>query len=276
MPVEYRPLREGNLSDLVCCPGGLELAGKSFAGRLELVADWHRDRLREGMRGRVAYAEGVPRGFVEYAATEIAPFPIEAPGACVLLCFHWAGTEPEDSQHLVEERRMIEAAIADARPAFIGMAALGWNHPTHYPITLLRELGFREIIRDEPIALLWLPFRAGSATPTLARPQFRPRNLRSRGLLAVDQAWSARCPYSIHFAERMRSVVDAHPDRRQIDLRQYRIDTRDETFRLAASPWDWGWTYLNGEEISLFQYGADKLREEIARRVALLRGSSAS
>ncbi len=274
MFVEYRLLGEANLSDLVCCPGGLELAGKSFAGRVEQVVDWHRDRLREGMRGFIAYAEGVPRGFVEYAAAEIAPFPIEAPGACILLCFHWAGTKPEDPQHLREERRMIDAAIAGARPAFVGMAALGWNHPTHYPIALLRELGFREIVRDEPIALLWLPFRGGLSEPTLGRPQFRPRDLRLQGLLAVDQAWSARCPYSIHFAERMKNVVDSHPNRTQIDLRQYRVDTRDEAFRLAASPWDWGWTYLNGEEVSLFQYGGDKLREEIGRRVASLPGSS--
>ncbi|MEN6370232.1 MAG: hypothetical protein ABFD77_11140 [Thermotogota bacterium] len=276
MLVEYRPLREANLSDLVCCPGGLELAGKSFAGNLEQVVDWHRNRLREGMRGLIAYAEGVSRGFVEYAAAEVAPFPIEAPGACVLLCFHWAGTKPEDPQHLAEERRMLEAAITDVRREFRGMATLGWNHPTHYPIGLLRELGFCEIVRDEPIALLWLPFQEGVPIPTLARPVFRPRNLRARGLLAVDQAWSTRCPYSIHFAERVRSVVDMHPHRGRIDLRQYRIDTRDEAFRLAASPWDWGWTYLNGEEVSLFQYGGDKLREEIARRVASLPSPSAA
>ena len=276
MHVEYQPLDEANLADLVCCPGGLELAGKEFAGRLDRVTEWHRDRLREGMRGLVAYAEGAPHGFVEVAPADVAPFPIEAPGACVLLCFHWAGTEPEDPQHLDEERRMIEAAIVDVRREFTGMAAIGWNHPTHYPIALLLELGFREITRDEPIALLWLPFRDGAATPTLARPRFRPRDLRGQGLLAVDQAWSARCPYSVHFAERMRAVVAAHPDRGRIDLRQYRIDTRDEAFRLAASPWDWGWTYLNGEEISLFQYRGDALRDELSRRAASLPGPAAS
>ncbi|MDD4904338.1 MAG: hypothetical protein PHX77_07560 [Candidatus Bipolaricaulis sp.] len=276
MPVQYRPLNEANLTDLVCCPGGLELAGKEFTGRLNRVTEWHQARLREGMRGLVAYDQKTPRGFVEYAPADVAPFPIEAPGACVLLCFHWAGTQPEDPQHLAEERRMIEAAIADAHQEFTGMAALGWNHPTHYPIVLLCELAFREVARDEPIALLWLPFRDGVEEPTLARPQFRPRDLRARGVLAIDQAWSARCPYSVHFAERMRNVVSAHPDRERIDLRQYRIDTRGEAERLAASPWDWGWTYLNGEEISLFQYGGDTWREEIARRVASLPGSSAA
>ena len=68
----------------------------------------------------------------------------------------------------------------------------------------------------------------------------------------------------------MRNAIAVHPDRGRIDLRQHRIDTRDEAFRLAASPWDWGWTYLNGEEISLFQYGGDELRDEIARRAASL------
>ncbi len=275
MTVEYQPLREADLADLVCCPGGLELAGKEFTGRLDRVTEWHRDRLREGMRGLIAYEEKIPRGFIEYAPADAAPFPIEAPGACVLLCFHWAGTSPEDPRHLAEERRMIEAAIADAQE-FTGMATLGWNHPTHYPITLLRRLGFREVVRDEPIALLWLPFRDGVSDPALARPQFRPRDLRAHGMLAIDQAWSARCPYSVHFAERMRDIVRGHPDRERIDLHQYRIDTRDEAFRLAASPWDWGWTYLNGEEISLFQYGGNKLREEMTRRIASLPAPSAT
>jgi hypothetical protein len=276
MHVEYRPLDEANLTDLVCCPGGLELAGTEFTGRLDRVTEWHRERLREGMRGLIAYAEGEPRGFVEVTPADMAPFPIEAPGACVLLCFHWAGTEPEDPQHLDEERRMIEAAIVDVRREFTGMAAIGWNHPTHYPIALLLLLGFREIVRDEPIALLWLPFRKEAPAPRLARSRFRPRDLREQGLLAIDQAWSTRCPYSVHFAERMRIAVAAHPDRERIDLCQYRIDTRDEAFRLAASPWDWGWTYLNGEEISLFQLRGDSLRDELARRVASLPGPAAA
>jgi hypothetical protein len=260
-------LDDTTLSDVVCCPGGLELAGKSFLGDLDGVMRWHQERLAEGMFGFVDYADGRPRGFVELMPAETAPFPIEADGACVLLCFHWAGTEPEDPHHLEQEGRLIETAIAEARKTFSGMATLGWNHPTHYPIALLTRLGFREIVRQEPIALLWLPFRADAVPPRLAPVAFSPRDLRGAGLLAIDSAWSARCPYSVSFAARLRLAVENQPDGDRISFEQHAIDTRDDAFRLAASPWDWGWTYLNGELINPFALPGDSLAAEIARHV---------
>jgi len=264
---ETRPLDGTTLPDIVCCPGGLELAGKSFLGDLDGVTRWHQDRIAEGMRGLVAYADGRPRGFVEFMPAETAPFPVEAPDACVLLCFHWAGTEPEDPSHLEQEARLIEAAVTEARKTFSGMAALGWNHPTHYPIALLARLGFQEVARQEPIALLWLPFRADAVPPRLAPVAFAPRDLRGEGLLAIDSSWSARCPYSVSFAERLRLAIESQPDRGRISFAQHAIDTREDAFRLAASPWDWGWTYLNGELINPFALPGDSLAAEIARHV---------
>lgn len=262
----YRPLDEETVSDLACCSGGLELAGKDFRGDLGQVAEWRRRMLRLGMRGVVACRAGVAHGFAEYMPSEAAPFPVEAPGAAVLLCFHWAGTQPDDPEHLTEERRMVEAVIEEARPGFAGLATLGWNHPTHYPIQLLEDLGFQEIVREEPIALMWLPFRGGIPEPRLAPPRFRPRDLSRRGILAADAAFSARCPYSVHAVERLKTLVAAHPDHARISLREHRIDTREDAFRLAVSPWDWTWTYLNGESVNLLVSREDVVRE-LTRRV---------
>lgn len=268
--MELAPLREENLGDLVCLPGGPELAGKTFLGDLSHVAEWHRARLQEGMRGFVAYADGKPRGFVEFMPAEAAPFPIEAPSACVLLCFHWAGTQPEAPEHLAEEHRMLEAAIAAARHEFAGVATLGWNHPTHYPIELLLRLGFQEVVRQEPIALLWLPFRVDAVFPRLASATFAPRDLREEGLLAIDSAWSARCPYSVSFAARLRQAVESHPDRNRISFQQHVIDTREDALRLSVTPWDWGWTFLNAESINPFALPGDSLAAEISRHVPRL------
>jgi hypothetical protein len=265
--VELVPLCQANVQDLVCLPGGLELAGKTFLGDLTRVVEWHRERLREGMSGLVAYEDGRPHGFVETMPAETAPFPIEAAGACVLLCFHWAGTEPEDPAHLAAERVMLEAAVADARREFAGVATLGWNHPTHYPLHLLAALGFREIARDEPIALVWLPFHDGAVAPRMAPVRFQPRDLSGEGALAVDAAWSARCPYSVSFAERLRAAVAGQPDRERISFAERRIDTRSDAFEHAVSPWDWGWVYLNGRPINPFALPGDALAAEIARRV---------
>jgi len=121
--MDLAPLDRDNLSDLVCLPGGLELAGKVLGGSLERVEAWHRARLDEGMRGFVATRDGRPRGFVEIMPAETAPFPIIAPGSCILLCFHWAGTEPEAEEHLAQERRMLEVAITALKTVLEGEKA---------------------------------------------------------------------------------------------------------------------------------------------------------
>lgn len=260
-------LARDNLRDLACLPGGLELTGKTLLGNLDGVATWHQERLREGMEGLIAYEQGPPHGFVEWMPAETAPLPIEAPGACALLCFHWAGTEPEDPEHLAREAHMLGAAIAQARRDYTGIAALGWSHPTHFPISLLAALGFQEVVRDEPIALLWLPFRPRATVPRLAPARYVPRDLSREGRLAIDAAWSARCPYSIHVAERMRQAVEAQPDRARISLEEHRIDTHDSAFRLAVSPWDWGWITLNGRPVNPFALPVDLLAREIADSV---------
>lgn len=262
-----RSLCRATLPDLVCCPGGRELEGKRFLGDLDVVARWHRDRLSEGLTGVIAYAGERPRGFAELMPAETAPFPIEAPGAAVLLCFHWAGTEPDDPEHLSRERWMLEALLADARRVYDGVAALGWDHPVHFPIHLLAGLGFVELKRHDPVALQWLPFRNGAVLPRLAPSRFVPRDLAAEGRLAIDAAWSARCPYSVSLIERIRSAAAPYVRSELVSFCEYRIDNRDEAFRLATSPWDWGWIYLNGSLINPFAYPGDALGEEIARRL---------
>jgi hypothetical protein len=267
--VSYRVLGPGNVGDVVCCPGGLEIATGGLDDRLDDVARWHAAMATRGMWGLLAYRDGIARGFAEIAPSSIAPFPIEAPGAAVLLCFHWAGTDPADPEHLTEEERMLELLIEEARRSFLGIAALAWDHPIHYPRTLFRRLGFREVARDSWISLVWLPFVEGAA-PTLSGTRYRPRNLRAEGRLAIDQAYSHRCPYSLHHAARVRNAVEEHPARDRIDLRQMPIDTREEAFALASSPWDWGWIYFNAESVDLFDPSDLDLSARIDRAVRRL------
>ncbi len=266
-PVRYTALCRATVDDIVCCPGGLELRSKRFLGDLSPVRRWHLDLIGQGMCGLIASVRGSPRGFVEYIAAERAPFPIEAPGAAVLLCFHWAGTAAEDPDHLHQERRMIEHALGEAKASFTGMAALGWNHPVHFPIPLLKSLGFREVETNGPVSLMWFPFRRQFQGPRLAEATFHPRNLSEQGELAIDAAFSNRCPYSVHHATKLERSVAAHPRRDRIQLRLYRIDTRADAFALATPPWDWGWVYLNAVPLSLFGLSDQALADRISSSV---------
>ena len=138
--VANRSLTEENVAQINCCPGGLEVQGKGLKGDLRRTITWRRDMLRQGMTGIVSYHDGVPRGFAEYMPAETAPFPIEAPGAVVLMCYHWEPIAKEDQEeHLAQEKRLVKLVETEARESFTGLATLGWDNPVHFPIQMLEE-----------------------------------------------------------------------------------------------------------------------------------------
>jgi len=267
MGVHYRPLTVERLSDVACCPGGAEVEGKKFRGDLTETAGWRRRMTGLGMRGVVAYEEDGPRGFAEYMPAEAAPVPIDAPGAAALMCYHWAGTDAEDPEHLAMERRLIGRVIEETRPRFTGLVTQGWDAPTHFPIPFLEELGFREVARSGSIALMWNAYRTDAREPALAPAAYAPRDLSDEGLLAIDAAFSARCPYSLDTEARLKETVSAHPLKDRIRMDLHRIDTRADAFACAVAPFDWAWVFFNGESIGLFEYPGGKLAGEITRRI---------
>jgi len=276
MGVNYRPIEDARIADIACCPGGLELEGKEFLGRIDQVEVWHRRMFTLGLRGVVSYEDGRPRGFAEYMPAETAPMPIDAEGAAVLLCYHWAGTAAEDPEHLIQEKRLVEHVIAMARPGFRGMAALAWDHPIHFPIALLEGLGFREVDRDGPVALMWLPFRSEGQLPKRVPTKLRPQDLSRSGMLAVDVASSARCPYSLHHAARIKRLAARHPQAHRISLNEYVIDSHADARTFAASPWDWGWVYFNAEAVLPFGLPDEKITEHMSSKIAKIPSADSS
>jgi len=268
--VRYEPLDANRLSDVACCPGGIEVEGKSFRGDLSETAAWRRRMLDLGMRGILAYDETRARGFAEYMPAETAPFPIVAPGAAVLMCYHWAGAQAEDPEHLAQERALIERVIEETRTSFAGLVTQGWDVPTHFPIPLLDELGFHEVAGHDPIALMWLPFADDPRTPTLAPAAFAPRDRSSEGVLAIDAAFSARCPYSLSTEARLKDAVSRYASWDRIRPSFYRIDTHEDAFAYAVPPFDWAWVFFNGEEVEPFAFPGEELSAEIARRIEAL------
>ena len=268
--VENRQLTGDNVAETNCCAGGLEVQGKGLKGDLSRILAWRRDMLRQGMTGIVSYHDGVPRGFAEYMPAETAPLPIEAPGAAVLMCYHWESVvEGDEKEHRAQEKRLIKLVETEAEESFAGLATLGWDNPVHFPIVMLEDLGFKQIERCRDIALMWLPFKKGAAQPRLAPATFAPQDLSSDGLLAIESASSSRCPYSIHNTARLEQVIARLPEEYRIRVRHYPhiIDTHQDAVRWSAVPWNWEWVFVNGEETPIFQVSSDDLEGMIMDRV---------
>lgn len=271
---EDRRLITQNVKDIVCCPGGLEVKDQLLKGDLEQTVIWRKEMLKLGMTGFVSYLEGLARGFIEYMPTEVAPFPIEVARGAVLMCYHWEPVDPDDEEeHLTQEKRLIQLVIDDANGKFSGLATLGWDNPSHFPITFLKELGFEEIEKSGEIRLMWLPLEEGVSPAKMGPTQFKPQNLFSKGLLAIESAWSSRCPYSIHNAARLEQVIADLPKKARESVRHlpHRIDTHEEAMKYSIFPRNWEWVFLNGEEIPIFDLPSDKLRQRILDGVEKLK-----
>ena len=239
--IDDRPLTKQNVGDINCCPGGLEVQSKNFKGDLERTLTWRQEMLRQGMRGFVSYHNGIARGFAEYMSAETAPFPIEAPGPAVLMCYHWELTpEADEEEHLTQEKRLIDLVSRQAAESFTGVATLGWANLVHFPIVMLEELGFKQLQKCRGIALMWLPLKGEAREPQLAPACVTPQNLSANGILAIESASSSRCPYSIHNAARLQQVITSLPEeyRTRVQHFPHLIDTHEDAARCAIAPWN--------------------------------------
>ncbi len=269
-----RRLTEENVGEVICCPGGLELEGKGFRGDLSAVVAWRREMLEMGMEGFVSYHDGLARGGVEYMPAEVAPFPIEARGAAVLMCYHWVPVVRDDeADHLAQEKRLVCKVIEAAAGRFSGLATLGWDNPVHFPTSFLQELGFEVVERTDYVALMWRPFTAGVARPRLSPENFAPQDLSSHGLLAIESAWSSRCPYSLRHAALLEEALAGLPEEATALVRHlpHRVDTHEEAVRWAIRPWNWEWAFANGDKIPIHRMKVGELRDLVSDKLARVR-----
>jgi len=237
-------------------------------GPLGKTMEWRKNLLKEGMKGFIQYKEEKPVGFVEYMPAENVPLPIKAPGAAALMCFHWVKPSMSEEEHLESERKLVEKAVDATSEEFNGLAALAWDHPIHFPISMMKDMGFREIKKDSQIHLVWYP-HTDAEPPEMIKASFEPRHLSGQGLLAIDQAFSNRCPFSIHNALKFRSWIEEIDDQRirhHINV----IDTREDVFKYSVSPWGWEWIYINGKPLKdIFHLSKEEMintiKEELER-----------
>ena len=256
------PLTSANLDDIVCCPGGAEISDKELKGDLQKTLHWREKMIEEGLMGFLSYKGDEPKGFIEFMPAESAPFPIECPEGVVVMCYHWVVGE-DDQDHLEQEKRLIELVEDYIEGKYSGMAFLAWDNPVHFPIDMMKELGFETIESYDHIEMMWLPVEEDAEKPTLVDNDFSPGDLSEEGKLAIEQAYSHRCPYSIHHKVRVKEVLDEIGPDDRIIYNKYVIDTHEDALKYSVEPWNWEWLYINGEEVPLFNTTSEDLKQMI-------------
>ncbi|MEF8874830.1 MAG: hypothetical protein V5A88_09225 [Candidatus Thermoplasmatota archaeon] len=263
------PLDESNMNEIICCPGGAEVVRNELKGPLEKTFYWREEMIEKGMKGFVQYENGEATGFVEYMPVGKAPLPIFATRAATLMCFHWVRPSMTKQEHLNSERKLVEKAIEATSDNFTGLAALAWDHPSHFPLDMIKDMGFQVIEKDGYISLVWYPHE-DVEVPELVKPSFQPRDLSDENLLAIDQAFSNRCPFSIHNSRKFKRRIEEIDDLR-IQHEIHAIDTREDVLRYSISPWEWEWLFLNGKKVeNIFRLKKDELVKSINKELKQL------
>lgn len=263
---EISPLDEENVKDVLCCPGGLEVKDGEFLGDISKTLLWRKDMIEKGMKGFIVYEKGVSKGFIEYMPAESAPYPIEAQGSAVIMCFHWATIgDSDESVHHKNEERLIEHLINRTKNRFSGLCVLAWDHPVHFTIDMFDKFGFEEVKKEDYILLMHLPFEGTHEEPFLLGPNIEPRDQSDENRLALDLGYSNRCPYSIHNKSKVEKAVE-EMNERKIDLETYRIDTRKEAIEFSVRSWNWDWCFINGEPFDHYKMELEEIKRELRDR----------
>ncbi|MFO7792657.1 MAG: hypothetical protein R6W73_06730 [Candidatus Saliniplasma sp.] len=265
--IQILPLTENNVDDIICSPGGLEIKNVDLKGDLYKTVLWHKKMINKGMSGYIFYKGDTPYGFIEYMPVEPSPFPIEAPGSAVLMCFHWVATE--DEPHLETEKEMIEMVIEDIYDNFDGLVTFGWNNPEHYPIEMLEELGFETVENLDQTSLMWLPLKKDAVEPTIMDTTLQVEDLSDEGKLKIVSTYSNRCPYSIYNGIKVKKTVKEIDDDR-IEFTQHLIDSQDDALGWADNPGRWEYMIIDGEEIDIFHKPSDEIKEIIKEKLSEL------
>ncbi len=269
--IELKKLNAENYSDIICCPSGLEVKGQAFKGDISKTLDWRKVMLENGMEGLIFYQKGIPTGFVEYMPGEKVPMPIRAPDQAVIMCFHWISPfDDTEKEHLDVEKFILESAVYEIQKRFLGVTALAWDHPEHFPIKMFQEAGFEEIESENHISLMWKSFDENAERPSMIGPKFEPGNRAKENELLVECGYSNRCPYSIHDRKKVKSAISRIKDDRMI-LKEYRLDTREEAKKYSRADWNWDWLYLNGEEIFHMKKTSEELEEIFTEKLEKLK-----
>ncbi|MFO8110600.1 MAG: hypothetical protein R6U17_08825 [Thermoplasmata archaeon] len=261
----FIPLTQGNIKDIVCCPGGTDIADKEMKGDIYKTVSWRKEMMDKGMEGIVHYRDGIPAGFVEYMPSETAPMPIIAPGACTLMCFHWKVLS--DNGHLEEEFFMLEKTIEKVEDRFTGMAVLAYDHPSHFPISMMERLGFNTVETQDYLHLMWKPFKEVKDKPRFTKEVYFPETPASEDQVIIEQGYSHRCAYSIHNANRIQDMINNDIDSEKITHLLHTVDTRKDALKYSVSPWNWDWLYINGARFEMINVNTEQLKNDILERL---------
>ncbi len=265
---DYRvePLTSKNLDNIICCPGGVEVEGKSFCGDISRTLRWREEMFKLGMEGYLIY-DGETVGFLEYMPAETAPYPIDAPGSAVIMCFHYKSPESaKDVEHHDMEKHLLRSAVKKIKSNFNGVAALAWDHPVHFPVDMFREIGFSEVRSQDYIYLMWYSFDSDVEEPKMIGPNFEPSDTSEEKRLSVECGYSNRCPYSIHDYNKVKRAI-LELDDEQVVFKEYRLDTREEAIEFSKEPWTWDWLFLNGDEIDHMRKNKEELKAIIVEKL---------
>lgn len=175
-----------------------------FAAANAKREQWLDEMFRQGLRGWVAYQDGVPAGYVEYLPVEVAPFPVVGQNSRFLTCL-WVLPK---FKHLGIGGSLLAACLGDSPQGVVTYA----YRSEHKPVDFFLRFGFREVEQFDGASLLTY----GNPQVELQHTYYQAHE--SNDKVAVDVLYNPECPWSTRTAERFVDTLKAHPAFTEVNL----------------------------------------------------------
>ena len=233
--IEIRDLTEDNVEDVAtfCSPRGIKnelfLQGEERKKRFLL------EKLRRGGRGKIAYEENEPVGFIEYYPIEDAPLNVVGKDIMVIPCMNVRVSERKKGIG----DKLIRACIEDAKSmGRKGLAVQATDWESFMPKTFFERYGFSNVTKSGPVNIFVIKFEEVEDPRwlTLLHKQ-KP----VKGKLMIDIFHNDQCPFDWQNSERVRKTAREFAD--QAVVNEFDTNKRENVLKYGTL----GAIIVNGE-----------------------------
>ncbi|HVO36936.1 MAG TPA: GNAT family N-acetyltransferase [Candidatus Acidoferrum sp.] len=216
--IEVCDLTEKNVEDIATFCGRYKSNGSPSEAKNEFFMQGEERKkkvllrkLKRGGRGKIAYKENKPVGFIEYYPIEDAPLNIVGKDIAIIPCMNVKFDERKKGIG----GKLIRACIEDARNMRRkGVAVRATDWQDFMPRTFFEKYGFTNVTKSGPINILMIKYEEVE-NPRWLTLSYKQKP--SDGKLIIDIFHNDQCPFDWQNSERVKKIASEFAERAEVN-----------------------------------------------------------
>jgi predicted N-acetyltransferase YhbS len=237
--VEVRDLGEKNVEDIAtfCSPRGTKneffLQGENRKKKVLL------EKIKKGGRGKIAYKENKPVGFIEYYPIEDAPLNVVGKDIMIIPCMNVKVNERKKGIG----DKLVRACIEDAKNmGRKGVAVQATEWQDFMPKTFFEKYGFTNVTKSGPVNIFMIKFEEVE-NPRWLTLLHKQKSV--KGKLIIDIFHNDQCPFGWQNSQRVKKIAGEFGDCAVVN--EFDTNKRENIIKYGTL----GATIVNGEYLGV-------------------------